>query len=122
MKKILTSFLALGICLTPLTVMLMAQPTWGQTQNLRSQEAERLLEQGTQLTQQQEHQQAIQILQQALTIAQQLKDQKLEGTALVKLGFNYSALGEKQKALDFYNQALPLIRAVGDRSYPQERL
>ncbi|MEH1966037.1 CHAT domain-containing protein, partial [Nostoc sp.] len=28
----------------------------------------------------------------------------------------YDALGEKQKALDFYNQALPLTRAVGDRS------
>ncbi|MDF5739675.1 CHAT domain-containing protein, partial [Nostoc sp. S13] len=28
----------------------------------------------------------------------------------------YSDLGEKQKALDFYNQALPLFRAVGDRT------
>jgi tetratricopeptide (TPR) repeat protein len=27
----------------------------------------------------------------------------------------YSDLGEKQKALEFYNQALPLFRAVGDR-------
>ncbi|MGF1934204.1 MAG: CHAT domain-containing tetratricopeptide repeat protein [Nostoc sp. ChiQUE02] len=116
MKKILTSFLAVGVCLTPLTVMLIAQPTWGQTQNSQSQEAERLLEQGAQLTQQQKHQQAIQILQQALTIAQQLKDQKIEVTALLGLGFNYDALGEKQKALDFYNQALPLWQAVGDRS------
>jgi hypothetical protein len=51
-KKILTSFLAVGVYLTPLTVMLIAQPTWGQTQNLRSQEAEKLLEQGIKLTQQ----------------------------------------------------------------------
>ncbi|MFS0516639.1 tetratricopeptide repeat protein [Nostoc sp. UIC 10607] len=116
MKKILTSFLAVGVYLTPVTVMLMAQPTWGQTQNLRSQEAERLLEQGVQLTQQQKHQQAIQILQQALTIAQELKDQKNEATALLGLGFNYDALGEKQKALDFYNQALPFKRAMGDRA------
>ncbi|MEH1965718.1 tetratricopeptide repeat protein, partial [Nostoc sp.] len=116
MKKILTSFLAVGVYLTPVTVMLMAQPTWGQTQNLRSQEAERLLEQGIKLTQQQEYQQAIQILQPVPTMAQELKDQKLERTALVWLGRNYSALGEKQKALDFYNQALPLTRAVGDRS------
>ena len=84
MKKILTSFLALGICLTPLTVMLMAQPTWGQTQNLQAQEAQRLLEQGIKLTQQQEHQQAIQILQQALTIERELKDQKIKAIALVK--------------------------------------
>ncbi|XDE63228.1 tetratricopeptide repeat protein [Arthrospira platensis BEA 1257B] len=27
----------------------------------------------------------------------------------------YSSLGEKQTALDYYNQALPLSRAVGDR-------
>ncbi|MFN6525795.1 CHAT domain-containing tetratricopeptide repeat protein [Nostoc sp. ChiSLP03a] len=116
MKKFLTSFLAVGFYLTPLTVMLMAQSTWGQTQNSRSQEAERLLKQGRQLTQQQERQKAIQILQQALTIARELKDQKREAIALVYLGFNYDALGEKQKALSFYNQALPLWRAVGDRS------
>ncbi|MEH2158906.1 CHAT domain-containing protein [Nostoc sp.] len=116
MKKILTSFLAVGVCLTPITIMLMAQPTWGQAQNSQAQEAERLLEQGIKLTQQQEYQKAIQILQQALTIAQQLKDQKFEATALLGLGRNYDALGEKQKSLDFYNQALPLWRAVGDRS------
>ncbi|MEH1916047.1 CHAT domain-containing protein [Nostoc sp.] len=116
MKKFLSSFLALGVCLTPLTVMLMAQPTWGQTQNSRSQEAQRLLEQGVKLTQQQEHQKAIQIFQQALTITRELKDQKREAIALVGLGRNYDDLGEKQKALDFYNQALPLWRAVGDRS------
>ena len=28
----------------------------------------------------------------------------------------YSALGEKRKALDYYEQALPLIRQVGDRA------
>ncbi|MEH2268508.1 MAG: CHAT domain-containing tetratricopeptide repeat protein [Nostoc sp.] len=116
MKKIITSLLAVGVCLTPITVMLMAQPTWGQTQNSRSQEAQKLLQQGIMLTQQQEHQQAIQILEQVLTIAQELKDQKREATALLGLGFNYDRLGEKQKALDFYNQALPLKRAVGDRS------
>ncbi|MEH1863589.1 MAG: CHAT domain-containing tetratricopeptide repeat protein [Nostoc sp.] len=116
MKKIFTSLFAVGIYLTPVTVMLMAQPTWGQTQNSRSQEAEKLLEQGIKLTQQQEHQKAIQIFQQALTIARELKNQKLEGTVLLGLGFNYDALGEKQKALSFYNQALPLWHAVGDRS------
>ncbi|MCL6752704.1 tetratricopeptide repeat protein, partial [Nostoc sp. CCCryo 231-06] len=116
MKKILTSLLAVGVCLTPLTVMLMAQPTWGQTQNSQAQEVETLLEQGIKLTQQQEHKQAVQILQPVLTIVRELKDQKLEATVLVWLGFNYDDLGEKQKALEFYNQALPLYRAVGDRT------
>ena len=27
----------------------------------------------------------------------------------------YDDLGEKQKALDYYEQALPLLRQVGDR-------
>ncbi|MBD6618538.1 tetratricopeptide repeat protein [Komarekiella sp. 'clone 1'] len=116
MKKILTTFLVLGVSLTPLTVMLIAQPTWGQTQNSRSQEAQRLLLQGIQLSQQQQHQQAIQILQQALTIAQELKVQELEAFALLWLGRNYNDLGQKQKALDYYNQALPRFRAVGDHS------
>ncbi|MEH2455531.1 tetratricopeptide repeat protein, partial [Nostoc sp.] len=116
MKKILTTFLAVGVCLTPITVMLMAQPTWGQTQNSRSQEAQRLLKQGIKLTHQQKHQQAIQILQPVLTIARELKDQKLEATVLVWLGSNYDNLGQKQKALEFYNQALPIFLAVGDRS------
>jgi CHAT domain-containing protein/uncharacterized protein HemY len=38
-----------------------------------------------------------------------------EATTLNNIGRVYSALGEKQKALDFYNQALPIRRAVGDR-------
>ena len=34
---------------------------------------------------------------------------------LNNIGAVYDDLGEKQKALDYYNQALPLRRAVGDR-------
>ncbi|WGV26997.1 CHAT domain-containing protein [Halotia branconii] len=116
MKKILTSFLALGVCLTPLTVMLIAQPTWGQTQNPQAQTAEKLLEQAIQKVQQQEYKQAIPIFQQVLVMARELKDQKNEALVLVWLGFCNDALGQKQQALSFYNQALPLRRAVGDRS------
>jgi hypothetical protein len=36
--------------------------------------------------------------------------------ALSNSGAAYSALGERQKALDFYSQALPLVRAVRDQS------
>ncbi|MFM6267596.1 MAG: tetratricopeptide repeat protein, partial [Dolichospermum sp.] len=32
------------------------------------------------------------------------------------MGRVYNAVGEKQKALDYYNQALPIYRAVGNRS------
>ncbi|MBD2488449.1 tetratricopeptide repeat protein [Aulosira sp. FACHB-615] len=116
MQKIFISVLAACVYLTPLTVTLIAQPSWGETEIPQAQTAEKLLEQAIQKTQQEEYQQAIPILQQVLTMAQELKDQKLEATALLGLGFCYSALGEKQQALSFYNQALPLYRAVGDRS------
>ena len=39
-----------------------------------------------------------------------------EATILNNIGGVYSALGEKPKALEYYNLALPLIRAVGGRS------
>ncbi|WP_293095965.1 CHAT domain-containing tetratricopeptide repeat protein [Moorena sp. SIO3I6] len=39
-----------------------------------------------------------------------------EATTLNNIGGVYSALGEKQQALDYYHQSLPLRRAVGDRS------
>ena len=35
---------------------------------------------------------------------------------LNNIGGVYDSLGEKQKALDYYNQALPIERAVGNRS------
>ena len=40
----------------------------------------------------------------------------LDLSILNNLGLVYSALGEKLQALDYYNQALPLSRAVGDRA------
>jgi CHAT domain-containing protein/tetratricopeptide (TPR) repeat protein len=43
-------------------------------------------------------------------------DRSGEATTLNNIGGVYDSLGEKQKALEFYNQSLPLSRAVGDRS------
>src|SRR5438132_6940202 len=43
-------------------------------------------------------------------------DRAGEAITLSRIGLVYSDLGEKQKALDYYNQALPLHRAVGNRS------
>ncbi|MDT4967577.1 MAG: hypothetical protein QOJ64_2314, partial [Acidobacteriota bacterium] len=42
-------------------------------------------------------------------------DRSGEAVTLNNIGGVYDALGEKQKALDFLNLALPLFRAVGDR-------
>ena len=43
-------------------------------------------------------------------------DRIAEATTLNNIGLTYSELGEKQKALDYYQQALSLHQAEGDRS------
>ncbi len=52
---------------------------------------------------------------QALPLSRAVGDRGREATTLNNIGAIYSELGEKQKALGYYNQALPLRRAVGDR-------
>ena len=42
-------------------------------------------------------------------------DRAGEATTLNNIGVVYRRLGENQKALDYYTQALPLERATGDR-------
>ncbi|WP_333448631.1 tetratricopeptide repeat protein [Microcoleus sp. D3_18_C4] len=116
MKRIIISVLALGVCLTPLTVPLMVQPSWGQSQNLQVEEIKRLVQQAGQQQQRGQAQQAIETLQQALALARQLKDRTLEGLALNDIGFNYDSIGQPQEALKYFNQALPIWREVGDRS------
>jgi CHAT domain-containing protein len=45
-----------------------------------------------------------------------IENRNMEAVTLRNIGQVYNDLGEKQKALDYYNQALPLSRAVGDRN------
>ena len=52
----------------------------------------------------------------ALELARSAQAKDKQALSLLALGRPYSTLGEKQKALDYYNQALPLYRAVGDRN------
>ena len=52
---------------------------------------------------------------QALLIAREIGSQKLEIDALASLGFVFYRLGELQNALNYYNQALPVYRAMGDK-------
>lgn len=40
----------------------------------------------------------------------------MEAVTLLGIGRVYDALGEKKQALDYFQQALPLSRAVGDRA------
>lgn len=52
---------------------------------------------------------------QGLRAAQAAQDDASAAYALNELGYVYSALEEKGKALEYFEQALPLYRAVGDR-------
>ncbi|MEM7714752.1 MAG: CHAT domain-containing tetratricopeptide repeat protein [Cyanobacteria bacterium P01_A01_bin.68] len=51
----------------------------------------------------------------ALVLRRKLDDKVWQAVTLTGIGRVYDSLGEKQKALQFYNQALPLTRAVRDR-------
>jgi CHAT domain-containing protein/Tfp pilus assembly protein PilF len=55
-----------------------------------------------------------------LEMTRSLKLKEEQALSLLSLGRVYDDLGEKQKALEFYNQALTLRRAIGDS--PEERL
>lgn len=73
MKQIISTVLGLGVCLTPLTVPLMVQPSWGQSQGAQSQEVQKLIQQAEQQQQQGKHKQAIETWQQVLALARQVK-------------------------------------------------
>jgi CHAT domain-containing protein len=80
--------------------------------------AERVFNEGMTLYQQgsaESLRQAIQKWQEARLLYRAVGDRGGEAITLNNIGRVYDDLGEKQKALDFYNQALPIRRAVGDR-------
>ncbi|MEG4281720.1 tetratricopeptide repeat protein, partial [Microcoleus sp. A006_D1] len=115
-KRIISSVLILGACLSPVTVPVMVQPSWAQSSNAQSQELERLIQQAAQQGQQGKHKQAIETWQQVLAISRQFKDRKFEAVALLGIGFNYYSISQPQEALKYYNQALPMMRQVGNRA------
>ena len=57
----------------------------------------------------------IPILQAAVAAARQIGDRGLEGNHLGNLGLVYAALGETQRAIEYYEQALAIARDIGDR-------
>ena len=115
MKQILGGILALGVCLTPVTVTLTAQPSWAQTQDVETQ-IQQLRQQAIQQSQQGKPLQAIETFQQVLTIARQIGDRENEAIALLGIGFKYDNIGQPQQALENYNQALVIFREIKDRA------
>lgn len=81
--------------------------------------AERAYQEGLQLYRQRTAESlrgAIVKWEEALQLYRVVGDKAGEAAALLGIGKVYDDLGEKQKALEFFNQSLPLSRAVGDRA------
>jgi len=55
-------------------------------------------------------------LEMGLALSRAVGNVKREGLFLNQLGLMWSALGEKRKALDYYEQALPVDRELGNRA------
>ena len=94
----------------------IAQANKSQVEKLA--ESERLLQQGLKLYQQgtlESLREAISKLKQATPLLQELGNRRGAAITLLSIGDIYSLLGEKQQALDYYNQALYIFREVGDR-------
>ncbi|MEG3862458.1 CHAT domain-containing protein [Microcoleus sp. herbarium12] len=115
MKRIISSVLVLGVCLTSLTVPLMVQPSWAQSQNSQVKELEQLIQQADEQEKQGQLLQAIETWQQILAIARQSKIRKLEAPILYNIGLVYNRIPQPQAALKYYNQALLIMRELGDR-------
>ena len=71
---------------------------------------------GSTYTRLNEFRQALAIFYQVLTLAQQLKDRRIEAGAETFLGGGHDVLGEPKKALQHYERALSLAKESGNRS------
>jgi tetratricopeptide (TPR) repeat protein len=62
-----------------------------------------------------QYSQAILSFEQALALYRAMGDQWYEGASLFYLGLCYDSLGDHPKASDYYQQASPVFRELGDR-------
>lgn len=89
-----------------------------KTSAREEQNAKTLFDEGMKLYQQQTDESlkaAIPKFEEAARLYAATDDRRMQAKSFVWVGLIYDDLGEKQKALEYYNQSLPLRRAVGDR-------
>ncbi|WP_009633528.1 CHAT domain-containing protein [Synechocystis sp. PCC 7509] len=141
MKKLM-KVLALAIALSSLTMPLIA-PTQAQTQISPAQELQKLLQQAVEQTEAGQLQPSLDTLQKALVLARRLKDTKTESeiltaialtktviaavagstptapppqtSSLIEQGLQQTKLGEPNKAIATFEQALTLARQSKDK-------
>jgi CHAT domain-containing protein/predicted negative regulator of RcsB-dependent stress response len=97
----------------------IAQQPANTSQDATSAAANRAFQEGVKLYKQGTAESLLQAIikfQEALPLYRNVGDKKLEAVTLLGIGRVYDELGQKQKALEFYDQSLPLSRQVGDKS------
>ncbi|MBD2327351.1 CHAT domain-containing protein [Alkalinema sp. FACHB-956] len=99
----------------PIAKLFGTPPVIAQTVDGRKAEADRLLNQGIQLYENDQLNAAIPPLQQALALYRQIKDRNGERRSLGNLGFIYTKLGQYAQALDFENQSLAIAIEIKHR-------
>ncbi|MBW4502970.1 MAG: CHAT domain-containing protein [Scytonema hyalinum WJT4-NPBG1] len=98
----------LGVLSVPMRVL-------AQSTNSLKEEADKLIEQGTQQFYTSQFQAALRSYQQALKIYQSIKDKQGEGWSLSGLGNVYLSLGDYKIAIQYHQQSLAIARAIGDK-------
>ena len=99
-------------------LQIVQQPTTKQPNTTRA-EAERLAKEAEQLYKQGNAQsltQARKKWEEALVLWRKIGDKQQQAVSLFGIGRIYTDLGENLKALPYFNRALPLFRAVGNRN------
>jgi len=115
MKSLLTGLLALSFSLSPVTMLLIVQPGWGETISEQRNEFQPLLDQAAQEAQQGNKQQAIATYEKVLGLAQRKGDRETETSTLNNLALIYVELNQYEIALKYYNQALQVCRITQNR-------
>lgn len=114
MKQLIRSFLVVSVCLTPLTLPIIVQSSWAQSQDLRVEKLGLLIQKARQQTQQGQPEQALKTWQEVRAIARQLKNIDIEALALNGIGEVYNRLSKTEKALESFKEALSILPKVGD--------
>ncbi|TYQ31161.1 tetratricopeptide repeat protein [Pseudanabaena sp. UWO310] len=101
---------------------MMSKPVSSQTVSERQAEANRLLNEGSQLYKDSKYQEALQAWEQALQIYRDIKNINGEGAILYNLGLIYYSIEQYKKALEYYQPALVIYKQVNSSKWERNLL
>ena len=107
--------IALILACLPVQMMMVCEPASAQTASNRKAQADRHLNQASQLYGIKEYREAFAAWEQALQIYREINDRDGERSSLFYLGRAYDKPGEYQKAINFFQQSLAISKQIGNR-------